>query len=322
VVIATHCQSVEAGTLTPGQIPPNQVGSNNVTTSDATGGAGHRRGIVCFLHPSQASDLPRPFGINPPSWDPFNSFVTFTSDVNTDGWILDYPAMPVDWGIGVHGYFTSVYNQTAADATHGQILVNSHLEWWDHYLLNVASRYGAGRAVVLAGFSWGTWVAMQIVLGRTSTVAGAMMHALPTLWQNIPSSFFGLNMAAVNWSAMNVSTTALNAISVPTVIGYSETDGVVGWNLAGTPNSTPVSNVDSIITNAQGASQPCSRFRSYGQGGSNTGWDEGTAAPNGHLFLPNDVATYVGATMPLPQAWSATAGWLQTVIDPTHPVSF
>jgi hypothetical protein len=403
--VTEHCQSVGAGTLVLGQYPPNRCTSGTVTTSDTTGGTGHRRGVICFLHPSQPSDFALPLNMSTPPWDGFGAMTALIANAGSDGWVLDYPAMPVDWSVSAVSYFTSVLNQTSADTTHGQILVNSIVEWWDHYVLYVASRYGTdtnnkGRPIIVAGFSWGAWVAMQVLLNRSSTVVGSFMHCLPTLWGNIPDSFFGYTpgtMAGINWTAMNVGTTALNAVSVPSVIGYGSSDGVVGWGTAGagtcptnfnltsgtctngvntatinvtstanvrlgqivtgfgitgtfsvqsfvlntsvtltslsgnTPTTAsghsylfayggPASNTDQIIANAQGAGQPCSRY---------SGQPVQVAWPDGHLMggAGGDAATYISpsghsGSMPTPQSWSSTLGWVQAVMDPLYAVTF
>ena len=288
--MTTHCASVAAGTLSAGQIPCNSVSPSTVTTSDAVGGAGTRRGVVCFLHPTQNSDLKMPFAV------PNNigtNFQSLQTSVNSDSWVFDYPAYPVDWSVGGVGTFPSLYNMTNADSGHGTALVNVLMTWWDHYLAYLRSRYNLAPKVVVGGFSMGAWLSFLIAINRTSTILGMFAHCPPTIWANVAIS--GLNMSAVNWTGMNLSTTCLSTVMLPTLVGYSTTDGVVGYSAA----SSPVSNTDAIITNAQGAGQNCTRYSSS--------TDAGTAYPNGHLYLPGDATQH--------------QTWITSTIDPLAPAN-
>lgn len=285
--------------LNPGQIPPSNCSASTVTISDP--GVGNRRGICVFIHPSQNSDLPLPLSV--PNIVG-NNITTFEISMVADGWVFAYPAWPIDWSVKGVSYFGNVYNDVANDAGHGSQFNNTLLLWWDHMLAYLTSLYGSGKPIIIAGFSAGAWAALAIAIGRASSLVGFIAHCPVTLWENI--TFFNppYNNSLLTWTGMDLSTTCLTspAISIPGIIGYSTTDGVAGYS----SSSTPVSNTDAILTACSGASLPVTRYSSS--------TDAGTPYPNGHLFLPGDAAEY--CTNP------TTTGWVNTVLDPSHPVSF
>ena len=62
------------------------------------------------------------------------------------------------------------------------------LKWWDHHGPRSTSnaKYGAGRPIIIGGFSWGAWQALTIALGRTDTLIGYFCSCpTPTLFENI-----------------------------------------------------------------------------------------------------------------------------------------
>jgi hypothetical protein len=292
-----HCPTPPLGTS---QIPVSQVGADNVTITDATGGAGHRRGICVWLPVSQNTDMTRPPTV-PNSIG--NGAGTLQASLNADGWIFAYPAYPPDWSVN-GGITTSVNisNDAQADAGHGSRWNTTAILWWDHMVNYLATTYGAGRPIIVGGFSLGAWAALAIAINRTSTIVGYIAHCPATIWSNIT---LGVSFGA-NTTGMDLSATALNAVTVPGIVGYSKTDGVVGWGLSTDSGylGTPQANTNHMILNAVGASQPVTGYESS--------QDELTSYPNGHLLITADCNTFC----------TPSTGWVQTTLDPSYPVSF
>ena len=147
---------------------------------------------------------------------------------------------------------------------------------------------------VAGGFSMGAYKAMEVAINRT--VLGLIAHCPPTLFGNIGNTYTPPeNFSLITWTGMNLSTTALNAVTDPSIIGYGTGDLAVGYNLAGT-GGTPVSNTDAIIT-AAGIAQPgkCTR-------NATADTHEFTGTPSG---AGNDAATY--------------AAWVASTMDPLAP---
>jgi hypothetical protein len=252
-------------------------------------------------------------------WQLFGSFDSvLVPDATADGWVVDLPAYPADWSVKGVGHIQSLYNAFNADPGQGTAVIEAYALWWDHYQSYVTDRFGTGRAVVIGGFSMGAWVSAIIALNAASSApVGVFCHALPTIWENIA---VGEGLPAPT-AAGDLGPHAFDNISIPAIIGYSNTDNVVGWNLSGAPNGTIGSNVDSIITNAQAAGAPMTRYESIADE-TNTGPGTPTfALGGGHLFTPQDAQIYAnptsnpaGVTTP-----ALSAGWLQTFIDPLVP---
>lgn len=333
----THCPSDRAETLLPSQFVPNHVGAATCGTLGDPG-EGNRRGVVCMMHPSQASDLPLPPLVD---WDLFGAFSNFfTNAAVADGWVVDVPAYPADWSIDRAGHIQNFVNAIVADPVgNGQLIIEAYLDWWDHYNLYLQDRFGFVPPVVLGGFSMGSWATAVIAANaQTNAPVGAFMHALPTLWENI--SLNGVSFSGVNVSVVDIGAHIFDAATIPLIIGYSQTDNIVGWNLSGAPNGTLGSNVDSIITNAQTAGVDMTRFRSY-NAGTTLIFDETNTGPGppptpawllggGHLFVYSDAYTYCAppATTSLwpnitvPNTTPAlTGGWMQTHVDPNVPAN-
>lgn len=325
ITFTSHCPSDRAGTMLDGQFAPNHVGAATVTTSDVPQGAGNRRGVVCWLHGTQASDQPMPMPVPQIIVGFFQSMQTAC---NNDGWVFDYPAHLFSWSVDGIGALGNFYNAVNTDPAHGQLCINAYLAWWDHYLDYVLDRYGSNVPILVGGHSFGAFVSALICFNRANTIVGAIMHQLPTLWASIAGGSFvspsgTLNMTIPNWSAVNIGVHAFDSVTVPTIMGYAENDGITGWNLAGTPNSTPADNKDAIITSAQAANSPMTRYRSYAAGSGATNFDENISGNLGHAFMVGDVNTYcsstgTGAANTTP---SLSQGWIQQVIDPLVPVN-
>lgn len=256
-----HCPVPPLGTA---QVPVSQVGSDTVTIFDATGGAGHRRGIFVFLHPSLATNLQNPPPI-PAAWDGFNALTLLKNNLTADGWVFVYPAYLYDWSVGnAKLTITNQENDCANDTGHGSRQATSVALWWDHMVAYLAKTYGAGRPTILGGFSLGAWTTVEIILQRPNSCVGFFAHCLPTVWSNLNS--VGLSFPA-NTTGMDLGTTALNFTSVKGIVGYNKTDGTVGWGLSTDPGylGPPESNANAILTNAAGAGAPITAYRSVSQ---------------------------------------------------------
>lgn len=210
------------------QIAVSPVGAGTVSIHDP--GATHRRGIVVMLHPSQSSDLPLPLKIT--SYNEIGlALQTLQVALNTDGWIFALPAYPPnDWSTNGIQYFSNLMNDCASDPANGARMLDTLLLWWDHMVDYLVSLYGAGRPIVVFGFSLGGWAALQVAVGRTSSLVGYIAHCPATVWSNIFSSTTApADFTGIDTSGMDLSTTALNPVAIPGLVGASNNDADVGW---------------------------------------------------------------------------------------------
>jgi hypothetical protein len=302
VPVDTHCLPT-GPPVAAAQVPVTPVNSGNTTIVDATGGAGHRRGIFVFLHASTRTDLVRPYPVTNIIGE---AYATFQASLNADGWIFVFPVTTFDSSVNGAAYtISNQENDCAADAGNGSRQLNTVLLWWDHMTNYLAGLYGAGRPTLVGGFSLGAWMATAIALGRTSSLVGWIAHCQATVWSNLNT--VGLNFPA-NTSGMDLSATALNSITIPGIIGWDKADGTVGWGLSTDSGylGPPQSNTNHMILNAQGAGAPVTSYESS--------FDEGAGYPLGHLFNNPDAATY--CTTP-----PTVTGWVNTVIDPGVPAN-
>jgi hypothetical protein len=257
-MVDTHC--LPTGSLGTNQIAVNQVGADTVTTIDP--GAGNRRGICVFMHPSTNSDGSLPYSIPNGIGDniaTLSSSMTAAPSGSAGGWVFTYPAYPMDWSVNGVGYFGNLYNDVANDSGHGARFVTTLGLWMDHMVTYLNAIYGPGHPVILGGFSLGAYAAVSLALNNSPSgmkwnLAGYFAHCLPTIWEDI-TIFAGYNLASLTWTGMDLGVNALNSVTIPGVIGYSNSDGYVGW----TNNSSqsgyvggPLSNTFQIISNASG----------------------------------------------------------------------
>jgi len=254
MAVDTHC--LPNGSLGTAELPVCGINTGTVTVSDP--GSGNRRGIIVFIHGLQASvvsKFPQPVSNNGTALF-YNRFGDFESTVVADGWVFVYPSVQEDFYSGQNS-IVGIYNDVAADSGHGSRYLASTLHWWDHIVTWITATYGSNHPTVVTGFSFGAFKTLQIAANRT--VSGYAAHCPATLLGNCgvaytpPETF-----SNITWTGLNLSTTAMNAVTVPGIIGYGTNDTAVGYNLAGT-GGTPVSNTDSIITNAVNAGQPVTR---------------------------------------------------------------
>lgn len=234
---------------TPGTVPPWGIPvpqANNVGVSVAGDpGAGNRRGLIIFCHPSQASDKVVPLAV-PSQTNGAIAVADFAStgtpNAAGSGWVTWYPAQPVDYSIRNLSYSYSMANMVSADtATNGALLVKVYVQWLAKLRARAMARYNlsAPPPTIVGGFSLGAWVAAQLALNAPSSVVGYFCHALPTLWDQLYLSPIAGNpwtdFQGVNCAGINLGTTALSGVSLPGIIGHAESGiAITAVSLTGT----------------------------------------------------------------------------------------
>lgn len=246
----THC--LPSGLLVPGQLPVSPVSDQTRTVTPSTHapvGGKTTRAAMIFLHASQASAPPLPLPVTS------GIGVTYTglqAAANADGYYFDFPAYPVDWPTtqpagaptpgAPAGYFGNIWCDVLTDPGHGARVVETLGRWMDHEVRKVWADTAEGIPIVLAGFSLGAWAAIQLAITGSPTgmdwnLVGFIAHAPATIWENVygfgnwpgaPASG-APPAAALNFSGMDLSTTALNGVTIPGIVGGSNTDATVGW---------------------------------------------------------------------------------------------
>jgi hypothetical protein len=273
--VLTHC--LPSGTLGTGEIPVCTITSANTTAYVPSGGIGHGfiRGVVVAMHGLSVVQAPIPPVLSADS--SVTAFKAFGSTMMTqfinDGWLYLNVPYPEDYyvSLGVQG----IYNDITNDSGHGSRYLTMTLHWWDHIVLYIKSTYG-NWPIVAYGGSWGGWHALQIAANRQSTLAAYCPHEPATILSNANTLFTTpVNFTAVNTTGLDITTTHLNAVTIPGIVTYGTNDEAVGYNLAGT-GGTPVSNIDALITAAVGAGRPVTR----------------NATPDFHEFTNADSGTY------------------------------
>lgn len=272
-------------------IPTPRVDASTVTIQDSIS-AGQHRGIAVFLH---ETTIKWPIAI--PANNIALQIQALSTALQADGWAFAWPALPMDFPPTASDQTPTndqwMANAAASDPAHGALYYAQIGLWWDHLMTYLAGIYGTGRPILVIGYSLGAYHAAVVAATRTSTVVGAVMHCLPTIWSNI-TAFAGSNWGSVDWSGMNLGQHHLDSISIPTVIGTSTADTVVGYDLL----HTPASNAYLIASNAAAAGKPCTNYQQ--------------ASPQNHLLYGADSTFYC----------TPSTGWVQTTIDPSCPKNF
>jgi hypothetical protein len=239
------------------KIPVAPVGSSLSTITDP--GAGNRKAIVLFFHQSLAgSDLPTPFVVPTGSFGVGN-IAYLATELQSAGFVFDYPVLPVDFSVNGTGYFGNLLSDVQADPGHGTGFVGTMAEWVDHKVTYYANLFGvANPPIIFAGFSLGGYLALKMSLTASPqslnwNVKGVWAHCPATIWENV--TVLSPSPVGTNFSGMDLSTTFLNSTTIPTTISWSYSDADVGFGLSSSPYYTapgPVSNISSILTNASG----------------------------------------------------------------------
>jgi hypothetical protein len=237
----SHCPIPPLG---QGQIDVSQVGDDTCAIFDATGGAGHRRGICVFLHPSQNSNYPLPLATNPPIWDPFGAFQALKNALVADGWVVAYPAYPFDWSTNGISYFGNLWEDVNNDAAFGARIVNTLGLWGDHMAIYLGSKFGVGRPMWYIGFSLGAYTALTLTANGSPTgmnwnQVGYAAHCPATDWSDLFSSQTpGYDFSTLDTTGMALTVNSLNNVTLPGIVGYSNNDATVGWT-NNTSQTTP-----------------------------------------------------------------------------------
>lgn len=256
---ATHC--LPNGFLGTAELPVCAVAGSSITVFNPPAGVGHRRGIVIYLHGlyTQQQQVPAPPGIvasgvtgaSGGAADTYNALGsvmanTLCTNLATDGWVvIAIPAQEDGFtGVPSAGVYLDVQNDTGLGARY----LASTLHVWDHAYRYVQMTYG-NWPVVVGGFSLGGWRTMQIVLNRTDRLAGYFAHQPATYLENAgPGYTPGSNFGLLNWSGLDLSATALNAIPLPGLIGYGTIDTAVFYGGASTVQTTTTSTNVTAVT--------------------------------------------------------------------------
>lgn len=252
---------------TPGTVPswgipvPAANAGNVVVAGDP--GAGNRRGVIIFSHPSQPPQtipltVPNGTGVN------VGDFATKAAAI---GWVTMYPAQPVDYSVQGVNYYQSMSNMVANDPGHGSTLVKVYSRYLAKNIAYARSHFKLPNnpPIIAAGFSLGAWVSAILAANNQSSLAGYICHCLPTVWANIASTQLGYPNATgaaafagflnTNNSGIDLGASYLSGVTIPGVIGLGMNDGTVGWGVpgAGTCKSSPASTTVSSITNSSGS---------------------------------------------------------------------
>jgi hypothetical protein len=225
----THC--LPTGSLGTGELPVPDIIST-YTISDP--GAGNRRGIVIFIHGLSSS----PVGSVQPVPNSGGALVylrvgDFETAVVADGWVFVYPSVQEDFYTGTGWAVGGVYNDVSNDSGHGSRYMASTNHWATHLMVNEMTRlYGANRPIILAGFSMGAFKVLQLAATPPAgaNVVGYISHCPATLFEAVgPTLTQPFNFYNLNWTGLDTTTTQLNAVTIPGIVGYGTQDGAVGW---------------------------------------------------------------------------------------------
>ena len=258
---STHCTSWYA---TPGVVPATAVPVCPV--SEATmgppydPGAGSRRGVLIYCHPSENSNPYMPL-IAPTSATSggTNCIGDFLTTMATNGWLGFYPALPVDFALGLVSYPQTMATQTSSDGTHGTTFTDTLGPQFDHWGNWIKAEYNLTTLppIVLAGWSLGAWWALRTALQKPTEVVGCVAHALPTLWENlnfgVPPGTETNPFSSITCTGIDLSTSSMSGYTVPTIIGFNGQDDSVGYATPGT-GTMPASPFSQTATATNGTS--------------------------------------------------------------------
>lgn len=149
---------------------------------------------------------------------PADDVHTFTQTLLTDGWqviSINNPSVSVTPPIGGH-----VALDISTDSGFGSRFLQTNLHYWDHFNLWAQQTQGGPLSTVVAGFSWGAWIALQVALNRTSEIIGYIARSAPTQWSNTSSTASSIvfpQLAGVNTSGIDLQTMSeitVNSMSI------------------------------------------------------------------------------------------------------------
>ena len=231
----THCLTL--GYLGTAELPCCNISGATITVTNPPAGT-LRRGVCVTFHglylTAQAVPVP-PALVD--TYSPFGSLYPLSQAANLamDGWVVINVPAPEDAYNGVPG--TGVYNDVAADVNNGGRWVQTNLHAWDHIYQYIQNTYG-NWPIMVVGNSLGAWRALEIAINRTSQIVGYVSSEPATIFETVGPVYTAPNdFALINWSGADIGPTALNAVPLLGMVGYSTTDTAVGWGLSTTATS-------------------------------------------------------------------------------------
>lgn len=262
---------------------------------------GSRRGIAIICHRTITTDDLNPMVIPNAIGD---AFVYLCDQLRLDGWITLYPPWPGDRSKRGITMYQSWADLVTADPAHGDMLVKSMRATFQKILYYAKRRYNiANPKILIFGFSEGAWITAKLIKEeRNSNIVGYMIHALPTLWDQLYQGARGASFQCFNGldcSGINLATNYLADVTIPGMLGHAEdprkkyNDGVLGYEVS--PSLPPPSNFELITSSAYNGTEFAST-------------EAGVTYPNAHLLLSTDVDSYIA--------------WLKSTLDPGCPFVF
>lgn len=238
----THCLTL--GYLGTAELPCCNISGATITVTNPPAGT-LRRGVCVMFHGLYLAAVAVPV---PPAlgeaYAPFGSNYSLSQATNlaADGWVVISVPAPEDAYNGVPA--AGVYNDVAADVNNGGRWVQTNLHTWDHVYQYIQNTYG-NLPILVVGNSLGGWRALEIAINRTSQIVGYVASEPPTIFETVGTNYTAPNdFALINWSGADIGPTALNAVPLLGMVGYSTTDTAVGWGL----NTTATSLVAGTLT--------------------------------------------------------------------------
>lgn len=192
---------------------------------------GSRRGVV--VYPAGLGDFVLPFP--QPLVDVTTGFLpvyalTLTEALVAQGWaVIGYP-IAVGTGIGNLTQAQAIIADLANDpaGTKGTRFKTNVRRWMDHMTTRINEDFPAGFPTVWFGFSWGAWTALQAILYNPpgSNIVAYGAHHPPLQMNHIATSIMDLT-AYSSGTALDIASTALNAINKPGYLGWGTVDNLV-----------------------------------------------------------------------------------------------
>jgi pimeloyl-ACP methyl ester carboxylesterase len=240
----THC--LPTGSLAAAEIPVPNVLSTSVRTYLPVGS---KRGVVVLMHGLSVATEPTPPAVLTANTTPtgFQDYsYQLVNSLTADGWVVVAVPYPEDSYSGVNGA-AGIAVSIAADAGYGLLYLNhTTLLWWDHVVQYLKATYGATIPIVACGISWGGWHAIEVAINRPTTIVGYMAHVPACILQNAnPSIAFTTAFQQENCTGVEIASSALNACTLPGIVGYGTADEAVGW-AASTFSGTNGTNVNTF----------------------------------------------------------------------------
>lgn len=235
----THC--LPSGSLGTAELPVPAVNAGTMTTVAASG---TRKGVAVLMHGLQTTIVATPMpvpnlgGIFPVK------FGDLAAALTADGWECLYITYAEDFAAGNPSL--AVQSDIVADAAHGARYLAQALRWWDHVVAYIKATYGASTPIVPAGLSWGGWHSLVIAANRETTIKAYCSHVAPIILSQASPVFTNpADFSAVNTTGFDFATTGLNAVRVPGLVGWADSD-----------TAAPPANIQAVVTAGQGAGSP------------------------------------------------------------------